>query len=167
MKGKRPVLIYFCYQPDSEVSNTGIYSAVFLASPYYNYLKSTASTTMICWLCHSNSVTTGSSLPNISAVKTRKRRNMIGIDIIRSNRINCLITIAIAIFKWTFNWMYLTQWANQLWQTNKTCNTFWQLFVIDLFLYLIRRLSVWTWCKCSRWRIKVTWMSYGFLSFDN
>jgi hypothetical protein len=48
MKGTRPVLIYFCYQTDSEVPNTSIYSAVFLASPYYNYLQSTASTTMLC-----------------------------------------------------------------------------------------------------------------------
>ena len=38
MKGKRPVLIYFCYQTDSGVPNTSIYSSVFLASPYYNYL---------------------------------------------------------------------------------------------------------------------------------
>ena len=38
MKGKRPVLIYFCYQRDSVVPNTSIYSAIFLASPYYNYL---------------------------------------------------------------------------------------------------------------------------------
>ena len=38
MKGKQPVLIYFCYQTDSEVPNTSIYSAVYLASPYYNYL---------------------------------------------------------------------------------------------------------------------------------
>jgi len=42
---------------------------------------------MICWRCHSNSVNTGSSLPNISDVMTRKRRNMIGIDMIRNNRI--------------------------------------------------------------------------------
>jgi hypothetical protein len=41
---------------------------------------------MICWRCHSNSLNTGSSLPNISDVKTRKRRNMIGIDMIRNNR---------------------------------------------------------------------------------
>jgi len=61
-------------------------SAVFLASPYYNYKQSTASTTMICWR-HSNSVNTGSSLPNISSVKTRKRQNMIGIDMIRNNHI--------------------------------------------------------------------------------
>jgi hypothetical protein len=33
MKGKLPVLIYFCYQTDSEVTNTNIYSAVFLAFP--------------------------------------------------------------------------------------------------------------------------------------
>ena len=38
MKGKRPVLIYFCYQTDSEVANASIYSPTFLASPYYNYL---------------------------------------------------------------------------------------------------------------------------------
>ena len=31
-------LIYFCYQADSGVPNTSNYSAVFLASPYYNYL---------------------------------------------------------------------------------------------------------------------------------
>jgi len=46
----------------------------------------TAATTMICWRCHSNSVNTGSRLPNISDVKTRKRRSMVGIDMIR-NRI--------------------------------------------------------------------------------
>ena len=40
------------------------------------------------WRCHSNSVNTGSRLPNISDVKTRKRRNMIGIDMIRNNRWN-------------------------------------------------------------------------------
>ena len=38
MNGNRPVLIYFCYQTDSGVPNASIYSAVFLASPYYNYL---------------------------------------------------------------------------------------------------------------------------------
>ena len=37
MTGKRPVLIYFCYQTDSEVLDNSIYSVVFLASPYYNY----------------------------------------------------------------------------------------------------------------------------------
>jgi hypothetical protein len=42
---------------------------------------------MICWCCHSNSVNTGSSLPNISDVKTWKRRNMIRIDMIRNNHI--------------------------------------------------------------------------------
>ena len=87
VKRKRPVLIYFCYQTDSEVPNTSIYSAIFLASPYYNYLKSTASTTMICWRCHSNSINTGSSLPNISDVKIRKSQNVIGIDMIRNNHI--------------------------------------------------------------------------------
>jgi len=38
MKGKRSVLINFSYQTDSGVLNTSIYSAVFSASPYYNYL---------------------------------------------------------------------------------------------------------------------------------
>ena len=84
---KTLVLKYFCYQTDSDqVLNTSIFSAVFLASPYYNYLSSTASTTMIYWR-YSNSVNTGSSLPNISDVMTRKRRNVIGIDMIRNNRI--------------------------------------------------------------------------------
>jgi hypothetical protein len=53
-----PLCIYFWDQRDSGVPNTSIYSAVSLASPYYNYLSSTASTTMICWCCHSNSVNT-------------------------------------------------------------------------------------------------------------
>jgi hypothetical protein len=33
-----PLCIYFWYQTDSGVPNTSIYSAVSLASPYYNYL---------------------------------------------------------------------------------------------------------------------------------
>ena len=92
-----PLCIYFWYQTDSGVPNTSIYSAVCLASPYYNYLWSTASTTMICWRFHSNSVNTGSRLPICSDVKTRKRRNVIGIDMIRNNRIESgsLITITL------------------------------------------------------------------------
>ena len=43
--------------------------------------------TIICWRCHSNSVNTGSRLPYLSDVKTRKRQNMVGIDMIRNNRI--------------------------------------------------------------------------------
>jgi hypothetical protein len=35
---------------------------------------------MICWRCHSNSVNTGNRLPICSDVKTRKRRNVVGID---------------------------------------------------------------------------------------
>ena len=42
---------------------------------------------MICWRCHSNSVYTGSRLPNILDVKTRNRWNMVGIDMIRNKRI--------------------------------------------------------------------------------
>ena len=82
-----PLCIYFWYQTDSEVPNTSIYSAVSLASPYYNYFYSPASTTMICWRCHSNNVNTGSRLPGSSDVKTRKRRNVVGIDMIRNNSI--------------------------------------------------------------------------------
>ena len=52
---------------------------------------------MICLLCHSNSVNTGSSLPNISDVKTRKRRNVIGIDMILSNRIISMPCIKVVL----------------------------------------------------------------------
>jgi hypothetical protein len=87
MKGKRSAFIYFWYQTDSGVLNTSIYSAVSMVSPYYNYLYFTASTTMICWRCHCTSVNNGSRLPYLSNVKTRKRRNVVGIDLIRNNRI--------------------------------------------------------------------------------
>jgi hypothetical protein len=43
---------------------------------------------MICWRCHSNSVNTGSRLPRGWDVKTRKTRNVVGIDMIRNNRID-------------------------------------------------------------------------------
>ena len=43
--------------------------------------------TSTCGPCHSNSVNTGSFLPRVSDVKTRKRRNVVGIDMIRNNRI--------------------------------------------------------------------------------
>ena len=46
---------------------------------------------MICWRCHSNSINPGSRLPNISDVKTRKRRNVVEIDMIRNNRIDDLV----------------------------------------------------------------------------
>jgi hypothetical protein len=84
---KRYAFIYFWYQTDSGVPNTSIFSAVSLVSPYYNYLYYTASTTMICWRCHSNSVNTGSHMTIISDIKTRKRRNMVCIDMIQNNRI--------------------------------------------------------------------------------
>jgi hypothetical protein len=47
-----------------------------------------ASTTMKCWRWHSNSVNTGNRRPSDSDVKTRKRRNVVGIDMIRNNRID-------------------------------------------------------------------------------
>jgi hypothetical protein len=46
---------------------------------------------MICWRCHNNSVNTRSRLPICSDVKTRKRRNVVGIDMIRNNRIASFI----------------------------------------------------------------------------
>ena len=42
---------------------------------------------MICWRCHSNSVNTGNRLSRGSDVKTRKRRNVVGIYMIQNNRI--------------------------------------------------------------------------------
>ena len=80
-----PLCIYFWYQTDSRVPNTSIYSAVSLASPYYftynlPHLR----------LWYADVVTlinTGSRLPICSDVKTRKRRNVVGIDMIRNNRI--------------------------------------------------------------------------------
>ena len=42
---------------------------------------------LICWRCHSNSVNIRSRLPISSDVKTRKRQNVVGIDMIRNNHI--------------------------------------------------------------------------------
>ena len=42
---------------------------------------------LICWRCHNNSVNTRSHLPIISDVKTRKKQNVVGIDMIRNKRI--------------------------------------------------------------------------------
>ena len=86
------------------VPNPSIYSDVFLTFPYDNYLYSTASTT-ICWRYHSNSVYTGSRLPNISNVKTRKRRNMVGINLIRNKRITFFQSVNVWI-----NWLLKTKW---------------------------------------------------------
>ena len=79
MKGKRSVLIYVCYQ---------YLLSRFLGVSILQLLITYRIHDYDNWRCHSNSVNTGSRLPNISDVKTRKRRNMIGIDIIRSNRWN-------------------------------------------------------------------------------
>ena len=46
---------------------------------------------MICWRCHINSVNTRSRLTIFSDVKTRKKRNVVGIDMIRDNRIEYFI----------------------------------------------------------------------------
>ena len=45
------------------------------------------------WRCHNNSVNTGSRLPSTSDVKTRKRRNVVGIDMIRNNRIETFLAV--------------------------------------------------------------------------
>ena len=55
--------------------------------PHLQLWNADASTTMKCWRCHNNSVNTGSRLPSVSDVKTRKRWNVVGIDMIRNNRI--------------------------------------------------------------------------------
>ena len=69
-----PLCIYFLYQ-------TVVYrflgvSILQLLIVYHIYdLR-----TMICWRCHSNSLNTGSRLPYLSDVKTRKRRNVVGTE---------------------------------------------------------------------------------------
>ena len=110
-----PLCKYFWYQTDSGVPNTSIYSAASLASPYYNYL----------WLWYadvvSNIINTGSRLPICSDVKTRKRRNVVGIDMIRNNHIQFAkqtkikkqkqniktapFLICILCKKWKINWL--------------------------------------------------------------
>jgi hypothetical protein len=59
---------------------------------------------MTCWRCLSNSVNTGSCLPICSDIKTRKRRNVVGIDMIRNNRIDqhylSLLTLSLLSIKW-------------------------------------------------------------------
>jgi hypothetical protein len=56
---------------------------------------------MICWHCHGNSVNTGSRLPICSDIKTRKRRNVVGIDMIRNNRIVLLyLTLQVFLCTW-------------------------------------------------------------------
>ena len=50
---------------------------------------------MIGWRCQSNSVNTGGSLPNISDIITRNRRNVIGVDMIRNNRIDVVFFVKI------------------------------------------------------------------------
>jgi hypothetical protein len=65
----------------------GYRTPVFIQRFPWPHHITTASTTMICWRCHSNSVNTGSRLPICSDVKTRKRGNVGGIDMIRNNHI--------------------------------------------------------------------------------
>jgi hypothetical protein len=43
MNGKRPVLIYFCYQTDSEVPYTSIYSAVLSIPITFRLFRDTTS----------------------------------------------------------------------------------------------------------------------------
>ena len=57
---------------------------------------------MICWRCHSNNVNTGSRLPICSDVKKSKRRKVVGIDMIRNNRI--------AIRSWPRRFFVMSMW---------------------------------------------------------
>jgi hypothetical protein len=72
-----------------EMKNICLY--IFLISdrycgPEHQYLYSRFLGVSILQLrCHNNSVNTGSRLPSTSDVKTRKMRNMVGIDMIRNN----------------------------------------------------------------------------------
>jgi hypothetical protein len=125
-----PLCIYFWYQTDSGVPNTSIYSAVSLASPYYNYLSSTASTTMIYWRCHSNSVNTGSRLPICSDVKTRKRRNVVGIDMIRNNRIGICVLSDISLTPFRSDFIYTVY----LYRTNVHTNIKMFIFFFNTFI---------------------------------
>ena len=54
--------------------------------------------TMIYRCCHSNSINTGSRLPNISDVKTRKRRNVVVIDMIGNNHITSIYSVCLILY---------------------------------------------------------------------
>ena len=68
---------------------------------------------MICWRCHSNNINTESRLPNFPDVKTRKRRNVVGIDMIRNNRfdfyLNYRLMSSLLIFKCSTNICHMLQ----------------------------------------------------------
>ena len=95
---------------------------------------------MKCWSCHSNSVNTGSRLPRGSDVKTRKRRNVVGIDMIRNNRIVlieldlfCFIVLFIWLF-WIWNIVFCS-WYAVLFLCQKFCGRYHKLFRI-LFRFI-------------------------------
>ena len=67
---------------------------------------------MICWRCHSNSVNTASRLLSISDVKTRKRRNVVGINMIRKNRIR--FGLGFMVLSATFNNISAILWRSVL-----------------------------------------------------
>ena len=88
MKGKRSCLdIFLLSNRQSGIAHQYLFShflgvsilQILIIYRIYDYL--------ICWRCHGNGVSTVSRLPNISEVKTRNRRNMIGIDMIPNNHI--------------------------------------------------------------------------------
>ena len=125
---------------------------------------------MICWRCHSNSVNTGSRLPNISDVKTRKRRNVVGIDIIRNNRIDLFYNLKIVpqwlSYTWFLGFFFLTilDWMLELcWQCGIFCYSFYS-FMCFQNIYAIMNLSILTtymWDVC----VEIIKSEYAFCSF--
>jgi hypothetical protein len=99
MKGTRFVLIYFCYQTGS------IYSAFLGISILQLLIIYCIYDYVICLCCHRNNINTGSRLPNISDTKTRKRWNMIRIDMIRF-RVYCLNCFLLVLWSWQFVFIY-------------------------------------------------------------
>ena len=107
---------------------------------------------MICWCCHSYSVNTGSRLPICSDVRTRKGRKVVGIDMIRNNRIgmdqNNLLSCIFFYYTCSYHWVNLwTKWNPVLQIFQNTKNNIQGkiklLFICQLFLYY-SQLKEWT-----------------------
>ena len=128
MKGKRSAFIYFSYQTDSGVPNTSIYSAVSLASPYYNYLNLPH---LRLW--YPDVVTV---IANTKHVKTWKRRNVVGIDMIRNNHIDFVFHV-------------------ETWQARKTKRN----------LQFLTNLSKPEWCVDNSWKTSQFRFSLPFIQF--
>jgi hypothetical protein len=86
---RKTICLYVYYISDIR-EIVGYRTSVFIQPlPWRLHITITYNLIMICWRCHRNSVNTGSPLPSISDVKTRKRRNVVGIDMIRNHRNRC------------------------------------------------------------------------------